>query len=321
MFWRRALSSSVTIVSGSGTSTFSSSASRTASRAAAACSRRLPRPSRSRTSAVSSSTVSNSEASWANSSSSSGSSCSCTWVTATVDLDVLADQVAADELGGEGLLVAGGQADQRLVETVDHAAAADLVGHAGHLGALDDLAVLGRLEVDDHEVAVGGGALDVDEGAEALTQRLDLLVDVGVGDLDVLDLGLEAVVVGQLDLGLDVDLGGELEGLVVLELGHLDLGLRQRLEVVGLERLDVLLRDDLVDRLVEDRAAADLAVDDRRRDLAAAEAGDVDLLGDLLVGRVEARLELLEGHLDGQLGPGRAQGLDGALHRFSPTVR
>ena len=124
--------------------------------------------------------------------------------------------------------------------------------------------------------------------------------------------------VGRVISGLDVDLGGELEGLVVLELGHLDLRLRERLEDVVLERLDVLLRDDLVDRLVEDRAAADLAVDDGRRDLAAAEAGDVDLLGDLLVRRVEARLELLEGHLDGQLGPGRAQGLDGALHRFSP---
>ena len=47
------------------------------------------------------------------------------------DLDVLADQVAADQLGGEGLLVAGGHADQRLVEAVEHAAAADLVGHAG----------------------------------------------------------------------------------------------------------------------------------------------------------------------------------------------
>ena len=68
------------------------------------------------------------------------------------------------------------------------------------------------------------------------------------------------------------------------------------------------------------RAAADLAVDDRGGHLAAAEAGDVDLLGDLLVRRVEARLELLEGHLDGQLGPGRAQGLDGALHRFSPLI-
>src|SRR3954452_5576889 len=40
----------------------------------------------------------------------------------------------------------------------------------------------------------------------------------------------------------------------------------------------LLLRQPLVDRLVEHRLAADLAVDDRRRHLAAAEAGHVDLL-------------------------------------------
>ena len=131
---------------------------------------------------------------------------------------------------------------------------------------------------------------------------------------------LEAGVVGQLDLGTDVDLGGELEGLVVLELGDVDLRLGQRLEVVGLQRLDVQLGQRLVDRLVEHGAAADLTVDDHRRDLAAAEAGHVDLLGDLLVRRVEARLELLEGHLDGELGPGRAQSLDGALHRWFSSV-
>ena len=61
----------------------------------------------------------------------------------------------------------------------------------------------------------------------------DLLLDVVVGDLDVVDLDLEAVVVGQRDLGPDVDLGGELEGLVVLELRDLDLRLCQRLEVVA----------------------------------------------------------------------------------------
>src|SRR5699024_7865290 len=70
--------------------------------------------------------------------------------------------------------------------------------------------------------------------------------------------------------------------------------------------------------LGDDGLPTDLAVDHHGRNLAAAEARHVDLLGDLLVGRVEARLELLEGHLDGQLGPGRAQGLDGALHRWSP---
>ena len=83
--------------------------------------------------------------------------------------------------------------------------------------------------------------------------------------VDVVDLGLEAVVVGQRDLGPDVDLGGELERLVVLEPGDLDLRLGQRLEVVVLERLDVLLRQRVVDRLVEHGAAADLAVDHRRR--------------------------------------------------------
>ena len=165
------------------------------------------------------------------------------------------------------------------------------------------------------EVAVGGGPVDVDEGREALAQRLHLLLDVLVGDLDVLDLRLDAVVGGDRELGLDVDLGGELQHVVVVELGDLDLGLRERLERVLLQRLDVRLRQQLVDRLVEDGRAADLPVDHGRRDLAAAEAGDVDLLGDRLVRRVEARLELLEGHLDGQLGPGRAQGLDGALHR------
>ena len=86
------------------------------------------------------------------------------------------------------------------------------------------------------------GALDVDEGGEPLAQRLDLLLDVVVGDLDVVDLRLEAVVVGHRDLGPDVDLGGELQRLVVLELGDLDLRLRQRLEGVLLQRLDVLLR-------------------------------------------------------------------------------
>ena len=232
------------------------------------------------------------------------------------DLDRLADQVAADELGLEGLLLAGAHADQRLVEAVDHAAAADLVAHAGQLGAVHDLAVAGRGEVHDHEVAVRGGPLDVGQGGEPLAQRLHLLLDVGVGDLDVVDRGLEVVVRRQRDLGLHVHLGGELQPLLAV-LGDLDLRLGQRLEGVALERLHVLLREEVVDRLVEDRIATDLPVDDRRRDLAAAEAGDVDLLGDLLVRRVEARLELLEGHLDGQLGPGRAQGLDGALHCFS----
>jgi hypothetical protein len=133
------------------------------------------------------------------------------------------------------------------------------------------------------------------------------------------DLGGQAGVVGDGDLGLDVDLGGEGEALVVGHLEALDLGLGQRREVVGLERLGVHGGEGLVDGLLEDGAAPDLTVDDRRRDLAAAEAGHVDLLGDLLVGSVQVGLEILERHLDGELDPRGAQGLDGALHRWSPS--
>ena len=42
-------------------------------------------------------------------------------------------------------------------------------------------------QVDREEVAVGCGALDLGERGEALAQRLELLVDVVVGDGGVLD--------------------------------------------------------------------------------------------------------------------------------------
>ena len=83
-------------------------------------------------------------------------------------------------------------------------------------------------EVEDDEVAVGGGALDVVEGAEALAQRLDLLVDVVVGDLDVVDGRPRGRCSRAGRSRADVDLGGELERLVVLELGDLDLRLGER---------------------------------------------------------------------------------------------
>ncbi len=99
-----------------------------------------------------------------------------------LDLHVLPDGVAADELGGEGGGLAGGQPGERLVEALEHAALADLVAHAADLGTLDDLAVLAGHEVHDDEVAVGGRALDLGEAGEPLAQRLHLLLDVLVGD-------------------------------------------------------------------------------------------------------------------------------------------
>ena len=261
--------------------------------------------------------MSNSEASWANSSSSSGSSCSWTWVTLTWTSTSSPTRSPptsweVNVVSSPALMPASASSRPSSMPPRP-----TLVGHAADLGALDGLAVLGGDEVDHDEVAVGGRHARRRRGCRSARAAPATCSSTSSSETSMSSTSaVEAVVVGQRDLGPDVDLGGELEGLVVLELGDLDLRLRQRLEVVVLQRLDVLLRQRLVDRLVEDGAAADLAVDDRRRHLALAEAGDVDLLGDRLVRRVEARLELLEGHLDGQLGPGRAQGLDGALHGF-----
>lgn len=169
-------------------------------------------------------------------------------------------------------------------------------------------------QVEGDDVTLGGGALDVLGGREATAQLLDRLLDVLLGDLDGVDLDLDAGVVRDLDLGADVDLGGEGQQFAVLQLRDVHLGLAQRVQVGLVDRLGVELREGVVDGLLQHRTAAEALVDDAGRDLALAEALHRDLLVDLLVRRVEAVLELLEGHLNSEPNPSRVQGLHGALH-------
>src|SRR5699024_277903 len=119
---------------------------------------------------------------------------------------------------------------------------------------------------------------------------------------------------GERDLGPDVDLGGELDDVAVLDLGHLDLRLRQDLELVLVDGLAVAGRDHVVDDLLEHGRATDPRLEELGRGLAGTEAGDVDLAGERLVGLVEVGLALRERHLDGDFDPGRVQLLDSALH-------
>ncbi len=230
------------------------------------------------------------------------------------DLGVLAGAVATREGGGERLGLVGLDADQLVVHALEHVAGADLVGDARD--RVDLLAVDARRQVDRHEVAGPGGAVDAHEAAEALLQLRQVGVDVLVGHLDVVDVHGDAREVRHLDRGADVHLSGEGQLLAVLEgdLGDVDLGLRERLEAGLVDGLAVELRERLVDGLLQDGALADALVDDAGGDLAATETGNLHLLADGLVRRVDARLELLEGDLDGQLDPGRAEVLDGTLH-------
>ena len=203
---------------------------------------------------------------------------------ADLDLDVLALEVAAGQRAGEGGAVAGGHAAQRLVEAVEHAALADLVAHTGDLAALDDLAVLAGGQVDDHEVAVGGGALDLGEAAEALAQGLDLLLDVLVGDRDVVDGDREPVSSGRSISGLTstsaVNSRVSLSSNFVMSISGWASGsssLACSASTYSPGSASLIASSSTAPRPTWRSMIG-------AGDLAAAEAGDVDLRGDLLVG-------------------------------------
>ena len=234
--------------------------------------------------------VSNSLASCANSSSASGSSRSLTEPTVDGDVGFLVGVRTGDQRGGERLGLAGLEADERLVEAVDQLTGTDLVRQALGLGLGHVLAVDGGRQVDGDEVALLDGTLDAGEGAEPGAQRLQLVVDVLVADLDRVDGDLQGAQVRQRDLGADVDLGGEDQLLAVLDLGDLDVGLTERLDVGGGHGLAVAAGQRVVDDLLQHRAAADAGLEQLGRRLARTEAGQPDLLGELLVGAVEVGL-------------------------------
>lgn len=89
----------------------------------------------------------------------------------------------------------GGQADERLVEALEHVALADAVGDA----ATDRRRWWRSCRGD--RVAVLGQAVHAHEGAEALAQLVQAHLDGVSVDLGLLDLDLVGGEVGQLDLG------------------------------------------------------------------------------------------------------------------------
>ena len=235
-------------------------------------------------------------------------------------LRLLAGVLTGGQRGGEDAGLPLLEPDDRVVETLDQLAGADLVGQPLGRGLRHLLAVDGGGQVDRDEVAVLRRPLDAGQGAEPGAQRLQLGVDLLVGHLDRVDGDLQRLEVGQLDLGTDVDLGGEDEFFAVLELGDLDLGLAERLDVGGRHGLAVAAGQRVVDHLLEHGASADAGLEQLARRLAGPEAGQPDLLGELLECAVEVGFQLGEGHLHVDANPGGAQLLDGALHARAPRV-
>ncbi len=238
------------------------------------------------------------------------------------DLGLLADPVATGQRRGERRRLLGAQTGEGLVEPLDHRRRADLVGDA--LDRVDLLVVDRAAQVDGDEVALGGRTLDGDERAVPGAQLLELLgrslLDGGL--VDAVDRDGDPGEVGQRDLGTHIELDREGELVVIghRHAGDVDLGLAQRRDLVLGQRLAVELGEGLVDGLLDDRPAADALLDELARHLAAAEARHVDLRTDRCERRLDARLELLGGDLDGHLDPGGGQGLDGTLHFWHSSI-
>ena len=201
-----------------------------------------------------------------------------TEVAVTVTGRLVARALAAREGRLERRGLPRGQAGQRLVEALEHVARADLVADAGDL--VDLLAVDRRGEVEHDEVALGGRAVDADERAEALAQRVQAALHVLVGDLEVVDRDGDGVERRHLDLRADLDLRREVQVALgvpsaTAALRDLDLRLAERAQVRLVHGLAVEVGHAVVDRVLQHRRAADALVDDPGRDLALAEAGTV----------------------------------------------
>ncbi len=201
----------------------------------------------------------------------------------------------------------------------------------------DRLPVHDQLFVDDEEVVgLAGAVRDGDEVGLRLADAVDRLADVEVGDLDLGPLGLDPGVLLQLEGGLDLDGGLEGEGSVLLELDLLEVDLRlaDGVELLVLDDLLVAGVDEVELGLLHDGLAV-LLLEELPGDLPAAEAGDVDVLvellvllfdleGDLLLGDLELEGELAGpdlGHLGGEIGQFECERHGRRIHESRRTVK
>ena len=222
-------------------------------------------------------------------------------------LGILAREVLGLIVLGErhldGALFARFHADELLLEPRYEAVRAD--HHIGVLAraAFERLAAKAALEIDDQPVAVRGGAVLCLIGPVALPKQIDLLADILFGRLRDLFLNRDALQVGKLDLGQNLErhgvfeIGGALDDALHgrLILGQLDVGLqRGPLLAVG-DGFGARLAYRLLDHLGHDRAAVKLA-HMRERNLARPEAVQPHLVLQVGQFRLGAGLQLACGN-------------------------
>ncbi len=232
------------------------------------------------------------------------------------DQSGLALLVTAKQLRLEGGALTGGEGVEGLVDALDELAGTDLVADA--VRGVDFFVTNGGDEVELGEVAGLGGAVNGDERAEAAAQVVELSGHIVVADNDGSNFELEAGVVGEVELGANVNLDRQQQvAAEVLDLGprgDVGLGTTQNADLLLGDGLAVELVHSVADGVVEHFLTPDALVNQLRRHLALAEAGNVDRLGEVGVRVIDARTQLLGRHSNNQLDAGGAQLLDRGLH-------
>ena len=209
--------------------------------------------------------------------------------------------VALGEGDLDGLLFTGLQADELIFEAGDERAGAERQGIALGLAAVEGLAVDKAFKVQNDGVAGLGFAVNGLDAGVAVLHAAELCVDFGLGDGNGLLGDLDALVLAEGDLGVELSGNGQHDAAVFGGLHIGNGGLADGLELLLDNGSFVDLGEDLVDSVFIEDLRAVHPLDELARGLALAEAGDHDILTDLGIGLVQSSLELVPGDLDGDL--------------------
>ena len=217
---------------------------------------------------------------------------------------VFAGQFRFLVLVGEGDLdvdlVARGGADQLVLEVVDQLARAERQQVVVGLAALEGLAVDEALEVDQHRVALLGGALDRLEAREALADPVDLGVDDLLVDLFLLAADLEPLVLAELGRpgapptsNLKVSGSPSASGVATISMSGSPIG------VTAASSSAASYHSGSASRIASASTAAEAEALDhqRRRRFAFAEAGQAEFARHRAGGAVGGALDVLRRHL------------------------
>ena len=278
----------------------------------------LTRPIRSSMSARSSSRVSNSELSAAHSSVVSGSFLTLTSFTSTRKATVASGSfgLAASKARMAPALAPCSSASSSGTTEPD-ADLVEIVVDADHLRARG----VGAVQVDGHEVAVDGGAIDHLELGVVLAQAVDLVLHLFVLHGEPGQGDLQSVVAGDGDERPDLDHGVEGDGAGVLAARDVDLGLRDRVEFGVDHGACVEVGQRLAQRLGAQRAgAAHARLEHLARHLAGPEPRHAHLAGERPHDVAQGTIELGLVDLDAQADEVAFHWLCGGTHHEPTTL-